>query len=245
MKRLSRWLMWVLVAAMLLAPVGAQAALNLHNYESLRLAYSNYYTCAQGDSGSNVLNIKERLKYLGYYSETATFDDQFNSTMVERVKLFQENNGLSLSGKVDSKTIDKLKSTSAVPGKWNIYTSNEPDVTAIIPMSSSGQWKDDGGYYMDFRLKIKNVSTYRKIVAVEFEVYTKDIWGDELISSANPYTYTAKVSATPGEMCWTEYMSIPDRREVYEIHIAVKRVRYADGTTESVSDPHYVYWTID
>jgi len=48
-------------------------------------------TYQKGDHGSDVLNLKNRLKELGYYSPTATFDDEFNSVMVERVKMFQKN----------------------------------------------------------------------------------------------------------------------------------------------------------
>jgi len=77
-------------------------------------------TYQKGDHGSDVLNLKNRLKELGYYSPTATFDDEFNSVMVERVKMFQKNNHLKVSGKIDIMTNGNIlmASSSTVKGQW-------------------------------------------------------------------------------------------------------------------------------
>lgn len=241
-----RWMAWLILAVLCFAPLHAQAALDLSSYEAFKAqAGGSYLVCEKGDSGGNVLRIKERMQKLGYYRKTATFDDEFNDTMVQRVKLFQENNSLSVTGKVDSRTAAKLKESNPVHGEYFEGYWTEPDVTLIIPASSLGKWKEEGTDKFTFTIKAKNVSTSRKIVAAEFLVYTEDIWGDELIKKTHPYAYSLEDTYKPGEMKYTTRMIIPYRRDTQKVYIAVSKVRYSDGTIERVSSPNYWNWTID
>jgi len=68
-------------------------------------------TCAQGNSGSAVKKVQQRLKKLGYYS--GTVDGDYGNGTVKAVKAFQKRNGLTVNGKVNSKTLAKLNSSSA------------------------------------------------------------------------------------------------------------------------------------
>lgn len=241
-----RWMAWLILAVLCFAPLHAQAALDLSSYEAFKAqAGGSYLVCEKGDSGGNVLRIKERMQKLGYYRKTATFDDEFNDTMVQRVKLFQENNSLSVTGKVDSRTAAKLKESNPVHGEYFEGYWTEPDVTLIIPASSLGKWNEEGTDKFTFTIKAKNVSTSRKIVAAEFLVYTEDIWGDELIKKTRPYAYSLEDTYKPGEMKYTTRMIIPYRRDTQKVYIAVSKVRYSDGTIERVSSPDYWNWTID
>lgn len=241
-----RWMAWLILAVLCLAPLHVRAALDLSSYEAFKAqAAGSYLVCEKGDSGGNVLRIKERMQKLGYYRKTATFDDEFNDTMVQRVKLFQENNSLSVTGKVDSRTAAKLKESNPVHGEYFEGYWTEPDVTLIIPASSLGKWNEEGTDKFTFTIKAKNVSTSRKIVAAEFLVYTEDIWGDELIKKTRPYAYSLEDTYKPGEMKYTTRMIIPYRRDTQKVYIAVSKVRYSDGTIERVSSPDYWNWTID
>ena len=247
MKRNGMKLLFVFMMMVLcLAPLHAQAALDLNSYEAFKAqASGSYLACEKGDSSGNVLRIKERMQDLGYYRSTATFDDDFNDTMVQRVKLFQENNGLSVTGKVDGSTAAKLKESNPVRGEYFEGYWTEPDVTLIIPASSYGKWNEKGEDRFTFTIKVKNVSTSRRIVAAEFLVYTEDIWGDEIIKKSRPYSYSLEDTYKPGEMKYTTQMIIPDRRDTHKVYIAVNKVRYSDGTIRSVSSPNYWNWTID
>jgi len=244
MKRMNKCLIMVLFAALLLAPAGAQAGLNLRNFESLM---RSYYICEPGDSGSNVSMAKERLQELGYYRAAATFDDDFNETMVQRVKLFQENNRLEVTGTIDIRTAETLArgDGSVVPGEYFEGYWSEPEMALIIPENTYGQWNEKSGNQFNFRIKVKNISQRRTVKAIEFYVYTEDIWGDELVSKSYPYRYTVETKFAPGVMGYTGYMTIPDRRETQRVHIAIHRVRYTDGTVVSVEMPEYYCWEID
>lgn len=243
MKRMCGWLAALLLAAMMLAPAGAQGAVSISSFDAI---LGKCYTCEKGDSGSNVLKVKKKLQSYGYFRAEASLSEEFNDTMVQRVKLFQENNSLEVTGKVDSRTCDKLNSGSGiVPGEFYTKYWSEPDVTLIIPENTYGQWREQSGDRFNFRIKVKNISLSRTVKAIEFYVYTKDVWGSELISKSYPYSYTVETTFKPGAMGYTGYMTIPDRRETQEVYIAVHKVRYSDGSIEYVSSPRYYCWDIN
>ena len=73
----------------------------------------SYETLQRGDSGDAVLQMKFRMQELGYFSATAAFSDSYNSTCVERVKQFQQVNGLSVTGIADHDTLSLLYSDRA------------------------------------------------------------------------------------------------------------------------------------
>ena len=77
-------------------------------------------TYKKGDRGRHILELKEILRDYGYYTPDAAFDDEFNSIMVERVKMFQKNNGLQVTGSIDIVTHGSilLASDATVKGKW-------------------------------------------------------------------------------------------------------------------------------
>ena len=240
-----KWLLPMLLAVLCFAPLHAQAALDLSSFEAFKAqASGTYLECERGDSSGNVLRIKERLQDLGYYRSTATFDEDFNDTLVQRVKLFQENNGLDVTGEVDSYTAAKLKESNPIRGEYFEGYWLEPDVTMIIPDTTWGKWNEKSGDRFTFAIKTKNVSTSRRIVATEFLVYTENVWGDQIISKSRPYSYTIEMTYKPGEMKYTGYMEIPYRSDTHKVHIAINKVRYSDGSIGKVSSPVYCYWNI-
>ena len=68
-------------------------------------------TCEPGDTGSAVRKVQERLKKLGYY--TGSIDGDYGNGTKTAVKNFQKRNGLTVNGRVNSKTLAKLNSSSA------------------------------------------------------------------------------------------------------------------------------------
>lgn len=248
MKTVYRRLCAVMLLALCFAPAMAKANVFSDQIklivESLESSI-HFEPCSKGDRGTNVLNIKEHLQTLGYYRPTASFGDDYNATMVQRVELFQENNCLKVTGEVDSETVNKLKESNPVPGEYYNGSWTEPAVTLIIPRNTWGQWVERNESYIDFHIKVKNISLSRTVKAIEFLVYTKNVWGDELISEEDPRTYTVETTFKPGEMGYTGYIPIPDSTNTKEVNIAIYKVRYTDGTTETVSEPKYYFWNIN
>jgi len=245
MRNRFRWMAVVLLIALCAAPMQAQASSLQNLRERLELSTKNYSPCAKGDEDLNVRKVKARLKELGYYSATATYDDEFNDIMVKRVKLFQENNGLEVTGLVDSATISALKGSSPIRGEYYEGYWDEPVVTLIMPYVTYAKWDKRSGDKMGFSVELKNVSTTRKVKAVELLVYTKDVWGNELIPSDYPYSYTLTETFNTGAKRYTGYMNIPYRSETYEVYCAINKVRYDDGYNGYADDPNYLCWEIN
>ena len=68
-------------------------------------------TCAAGDSGETVKKVQRRLKKLGYYK--GSIDGDYGNGTKTAVKSFQKKNGLSVTGKVNKNTLNKLNSSGA------------------------------------------------------------------------------------------------------------------------------------
>lgn len=68
----------------------------------------------KGDRGEAVTEMKLRMQELGYFTAGASLSDQYNDTCVERVKQFQQKNGLEATGTADANTLSVLFSDSAV-----------------------------------------------------------------------------------------------------------------------------------
>lgn len=68
-------------------------------------------TCQIGDKGDAVRRVQKRLIALGYLEGSA--DGSFGNMTKEAVKAFQNKNGLTVTGRVNSSTLDKLNSSGA------------------------------------------------------------------------------------------------------------------------------------
>lgn len=73
-----------------------------------------YDPLQKGDTGEAVTEMKLRLQELGYFNAGASLSDQYNDTCVERVKQFQEKNGLDATGEAAVDTLNLLFSDAAV-----------------------------------------------------------------------------------------------------------------------------------
>ena len=87
----------------------------------LRIVYSGYApvssllysTLSTGDKGDNVSRVQARLYALGYLTKTASLNGEFTSTTASAVKLFQNANGISASGKADPATLKAMYNPEA------------------------------------------------------------------------------------------------------------------------------------
>ncbi len=90
-----------------------------------------YRQLESGNSGDDVLAMKERLYELGYYT-TTKLTAAYNDSVSEVIKTFQKNNGLTATGKADPYTQAVLYSDAAVKknGKPFVEGAQMPDVNA-------------------------------------------------------------------------------------------------------------------
>lgn len=97
-------------------------------------------TYKQGDNNDLVLQIKKRMQELGYFSAGAELSGSYNSTMAERIKLFQSNNGLSQTGNIDAAFLTALYSPLAIRNASSANaTANQSTNNTKSSNSSSSQ----------------------------------------------------------------------------------------------------------
>ncbi len=73
----------------------------------------NYTPLEKGNKNNRVLEAKKRLFELGYY-EKQKMNNKYNDDMVEKVREFQELNGLPVTGTLDEESLRVLYSDAAV-----------------------------------------------------------------------------------------------------------------------------------
>ena len=102
---------------------------HIRRFAALALALCIALSCAaslaetvykEGDAGSEILAIKERMLALGYYTGTISHN-RFNDTMTQRVKQLQKNNGLPETGIADEATQRVLFSARAMEGEEYVF----------------------------------------------------------------------------------------------------------------------------
>lgn len=86
---------------------------------------STYRVLKQGMEGQDVLNLKRAMYWLGYFTNQQNLTDQYNATMVERVKQLQKNNGLEETGIADEAFQELVYSGNA------IKTSTAPKASPV------------------------------------------------------------------------------------------------------------------
>lgn len=207
------------------------------------------------DKGGVVKSLKKRLQTLGYYRSSSGFDDEYNQTMVERVKQFQKNNALEETGIIDYVTLIKLYSTRPEMGEWYVKPTATPVPTPIpvpekavtleIPDGSYGEWQYVSGDGLKFHLQVKNTSKTRTIVAYELYVYPEDVWGERLIPEDKIYVISVEEKLGPGRQHYSDYVTMGDAKKIDKVYVAVNKVKYSDGTIKTVDYHDYSCWEIN
>ena len=90
---------------------GSSSSKNSSGSNSSSGSSSSNGTCQPGDKGDNVRKVQKRLKALGYLE--GNVDGDYGNQTKKAVKAFQQRNGLSVTGTVNSKTLAKLNSSDA------------------------------------------------------------------------------------------------------------------------------------
>ena len=97
----------------------------------------NYRLLYRNNVGDDVLAIKQRLLDLGYYREGSNMNNVYNETCVERVKMFQRQNGLNEDGIASSAVQTALFASTAT-------VNTEPLPKAVASGFVIASASDDG-----------------------------------------------------------------------------------------------------
>ncbi len=98
---------------------------------------AGYPVLKLGSDGSDVYDMQERLKELGYY--TGALDGKFASGTQSAVMSFQQSNGLSADGIAGRATQDKLYSSSAAVARVQVSSgSKSSSSSSLLKVGSQG-----------------------------------------------------------------------------------------------------------
>ena len=222
--------------------------------EGIKLHYKS------GDEGEDVKNIKLELQKYGYYRYNSTFDGEYNSTMVERVKLFQNANGLEVTGEIDENMLFLL--FNGKPRKTNEYATATPRPTAT-PKPTATPYKEptyalkQAGYAKWdvsnnipwFSIEVENTSEKKTVDGVTVEFYATDVYGDKMGGyGGENYYYEVIINTTikPGRTAYLDKIYAYPFENAKRIYHRIAKIHFTDGT--SVSYPQSgsgAFWYIE
>ena len=147
-------------------------------------------TCSPGDSGSAVKKVQKRLKALGYYS--GSIDGDYGNGTKKAVTNFQKRNGLTANGKVNSKTLAKLNSSSAKKASTSDSGSGGSGTTERLNWFNGGSNKIPKGA----TFKVKDIKTGK--------VFTVKRWsgGNHIDAEPASASDTAVMKSIYGHWSW-------------------------------------------
>lgn len=174
-----------------------------------------------GDSGSEIKRIQQRLKELGYLTSSA--DGDFGDKTETAVKAFQSRNGLTVDGKVGKNTLSKLFSDSAKKAatattkptntpKPTTKPTNTPKPTAKVtatPKPTNTPKAESLTYYLKLGssgTKVKTLQT--RLIQLGWLTGTADG------SYGNATEYAVKAFQARYSSLWTDGIAGPDTLKI-------------------------------
>jgi len=205
---------------------------------------AGYPVLKVGSTGSDVYDLQERLKELGYY--TGALDSKFASGTQSAVIAFQQRNGLVADGIAGRATQDKLYSSTASAAQINV-----PSASSAYPLLRSGSQGTDVrklqvrlaelGYYNGGADGIFGPSTEAAVKAfqrnnsltadgIAGEQTQRRVYGNSAVSAPRPVA-TANPNAIRTLRIGME------GNDVYSMQVRLIELRYLGGVADGVFGP--------
>ena len=121
-------------------------------------------TLKKGSSGTAVKAVQQRLKELGYY--TNSIDGDYGNRTVTAVKAFQAKNGLTADGVCGAATLKKLNSDDAVNAKGS--------TTVELSTSQTLQKGDSGAQVKALQTQLKKLGYYTTTIDSDYGYRTAE-----------------------------------------------------------------------
>jgi len=204
----------------------------------------------KGDRNVVIGQIKARLQELGYYVHGAKCDNEFNSTMVERIKMFQENNGLKESGEADLQTIKVLFSSSAVGTKKFATPAPKPTSTPYVEpkyLLVETEYADWGKYNngeLWIEIEVENISKMRTVDGFTVSFYAEDVYRNRMKYNGKSDTveYTYNLTVKPKKKEYTDRIRLPGYSNAKWLFCAIVKIHTTSGVTINVPEDDQKWW---
>ncbi len=117
--------------------------------------------------------------------------------------------------------------------------------TLYMDYDTYATWDDASNNKLKIRFQVKNMETAKKVSAFELYVYAENAWGSRIYGSNQIYKWTTTREVGPGKKVYSDYVLLPNRNEIFNVHCGIHKIRYEDGSVVTIDDVDYWYWTID
>ncbi len=118
----------------------------------------------------------------------------------------------------------------------------ETNISAFLGLYA--QWNEEANDYLRIHFQIENIDSKRTIEAVELYVYATDIWDNQIYGNNNVYKWTTIKNIIPGTTIYSDYISIPNRKEIITVFCGIHKVKYSDGTIQIANKIEYESWRV-
>jgi peptidoglycan hydrolase-like protein with peptidoglycan-binding domain len=193
-----------------------------------------YEELEYGDRGEDVKKLQLALIALGYLDGTA--DGIFGDDTRQSVYDFNAANGIFPGDPevASNKTLILLYDGDPV-------AYEDPAIELFITTETVAEWYSRSGDELQIHFQVANKSKNRTVKTFELCVYATNAKGDQIYDKA--YYWTTTLNVKPGETVYSNYITLPDRSQIAQIHCGISKVVYSDGTTESLKDSMIDFWT--
>ncbi len=127
---------------------------------------AHYYTAQEGDSGTDITELQQRLYQLGYLAATSNVTGTFDATTLAAVQKFQQMNALEQDGKVGRKTMALIYSDEVKPNMVAYGEKSDIVLAAQNRLRQLGYLtsEPDGSFGLDTVMAIKEFQSRNDLV---------------------------------------------------------------------------------
>jgi len=183
-----------------------------------------------------------------------------NATNTKLNWTLKNKNGIVLSRTLRYFSISNNVLEFFIPGKYTLTatTTDGSNLSATItvyvePKNGVTLFFDDGAYAtweylsgdkLSFKAQVTNREYGKTVKTFELYVYATDAWGNDIYGDYVYYGTTTK-NVSPGSTVYSDSLVIPDRSKIYNVYCGIHKILYDDGTSVTIDDINYCYWTIN
>lgn len=146
----------------------------------------------------------------------------------------------------------------AIPGKYTLIATTtdgsnlsasltiyvEPRNGVSLINGAYASWEYLSGDKLSFKVQVTNEDYGKTVEAFELYVYATDAWGNDIYGDYIYYGTTTK-NVSPGSTVYSDSLVIPDRSKIYNVYCGIHKILYDDGTSVTIDDINYCYWTVN
>ena len=126
-----------------------------------------------------------------------------------------------------------------------VNVGSKDEATLYFKDEAYATWENLSNDKFKIKFQVTNKEYGKTVKAFELYVYAEDTQGNRIYGDTTVYYQTTTRTVSPGKTVYSDDFVIPDRSSIYKVYCGIHKILYADGTTVTIDDIDYWYWTFD